>query len=345
MTLIMTIDGGTTNTRVRIIQNEKVLAKAFVSLGVRNTAINGSKKELLEGLRNAINTALSSAHVKREDLQMVVASGMITSNVGIYEIPHVVAPAGIIEITEASQLVKIPELIDMPILFIPGVKNNNYLQGNDQNLESMDIMRGEETETIGILKIKSLKGPLTMILPGSHTKVLKVNEHNQITGCLTTMAGEIFSTLATKTILADSIPKSLISHLEPEEILKGASISRRVGLTRGCFFTRIISQFTSLDGNKKANFLLGVILGQDLIAIKNCTACKLEKDETIVIGGPPNLRNAVYYLLEKEHDIKGKIIVLDDDTVEMSTAIGAREIGLNYIKNCDRTFVKRHEEA
>lgn len=338
MALIMTIDGGTTNTRVRILQDEKIIAKSFVPLGVRNTAINESKKELLEGLRNAINAALSSACLKHEDIQLVVASGMITSNVGIYEIPHVVTPAGIDEIAAASRLIKIPELVNIPILFIPGVKNNNILNEDYKNLESMDIMRGEETETLGILKIKSLNGPLTMVLPGSHTKVLKVNKYNQITACLTTMAGEIFSTLALKTILADSVPKSLVSHLETDEIFRGASISRQVGLTRGCFSTRIMSQFTSLDGNKKANFLLGVILGQDLIAIKNSTACRLEGDDPIVIGGSVHLREAVYYLLRREPDIKGKIILLDDNTVEMSTVIGAREIAINYLKKNSMTL-------
>lgn len=166
---------------------------------------------------------------------------------------------------------------------MPGIKNKSGLD-NDEDIETMDIMRDEETEATGILKIKSLNGPLTLILPGTHTKVLKLNEKNQITTCLTTMAGEIFSILVTNTILADSVPKSLVTQIEPEEILKGALISHRMGFTRGCFSTRIISQFTSLDGNKKVIFylvLLGIILGQDLIAIKDSNACNLEKNNPI----------------------------------------------------------------
>jgi 2-dehydro-3-deoxygalactonokinase len=216
---------------------------------------------------------------------------------------------------------------------VPGIKNKSGLD-NDEDIETMDIMRDEETEATGILKIKSLNGPLTLILPGTHTKVLKLNEKNQITTCLTTMAGEIFSILVTNTILADSVPKSLVTQIEPEEILKGALISHRMGFTRGCFSTRIISQFTSLDGNKKVIFylvLLGIILGQDLIAIKDSNACNLEKNNPIVIGGPNHLRKAFYYLFEKECDIKEKIIILDDDTVEMSTVIRAKEIGLNFL--------------
>ncbi|AYO29638.1 hypothetical protein D2962_02570 [Biomaibacter acetigenes] len=104
------------STRVRIILNDKIIAKSFISLGVRNTAINGSKEELFEGLRNTIHEALSSVHLKLEDLQIIVASGMITSDVGIYEIPHIVALAGIDKIVKASRLATIPELINKSYL-------------------------------------------------------------------------------------------------------------------------------------------------------------------------------------------------------------------------------------
>ncbi|AOQ25118.1 hypothetical protein MTAT_00840 [Moorella thermoacetica] len=340
--IIMTIDGGTTNTRVRILQDEKLIGKAHLPVGVRNTAISGCKKDLMEGLRKAVNIALQSAHIEQQDLQLVTASGMITSNVGIYEIPHLNTPAGVEELAAASHLVRIPELIDIPILFIPGVKNNLSVKEPVENLEAMDIMRGEETETLGILALKSLNGPLTMILPGSHTKIVKINEHNQISSCLTTMAGEIFSTLATKTILADSIPQTLISHLDLEMISRGAAISQKVGLTRGCFSTRIISQFIPADGDKRASFLLGVILGQDLIAMKNSRAYAPDWHGKIVIGGPAPLRQAISSLLAAEPEVKGKIIVLDDETVEMSTAAGARKIGLHYLQRAGRVAVKRN---
>lgn len=328
--MVMAIDGGTTNTRIRVLKDEKIISKAHVPVGVRNTAIAGCNKELVEGLREGVHMALASAGLTEKDLQLVVASGMLTSNVGIMEIPHISTPAGVKELAANSRLVKIPEVIDVPILFIPGVKNSCPLRQDVDGLEAMDIMRGEETETIGILELKKIRGPITLILPGSHTKVVRVNEHNQITCCLTTMGGEIFGTLATNTILADSIPSSLVSELDREMLLNGAAMSRKVGLTRGCFFTRIMSQFIPFDGDKRANFLLGVVLGQDIIAMKNSKACRLCWGEKIVIGGPSPLRRAIYYLLEEEMGSKADLSVLDDETVEMSTAIGARKIGLEH---------------
>lgn len=330
--LIITIDGGTTNTRVRILEKEKIVGKASLPIGVRCTAITSRKEALLKGLRRIIDMALKEARVRQEDIHLAIASGMITSNVGVYELAHVASPAGVNELAAASRLVKVPEVLDVPIVFIPGIKNNCVIREDLSNLEAMDIMRGEETETVGILELKSLDGPLTLILPGSHTKVVRVNEHNQITGCLTTMAGEIFTTLAANTILADSIPDTLVSYLDVDIFLKGVAVSRDVGLTRGCFATRILSQFASIDGNRRASFLLGVVLGQDLTAIKNSSACGCNWCDPVVIGGPQPLRQAMYWLLKTDPDITGEIVLLDDETVEMSTVIGARKIGLKYLE-------------
>ncbi|MBE3580682.1 MAG: 2-dehydro-3-deoxygalactonokinase [Thermoanaerobacteraceae bacterium] len=338
--LLMTIDGGTTNTRVRVLSNDQVIGKACAPVGVRNTAISGSKDTLLDGLRRATREALEMVGIKEKDLELVTASGMITSNVGIYEVPHISTPAGLEELAAGSRLVKIPQLMDVPILFIPGIKNNYNVGEKAYNLEAMDIMRGEETEALGVLELLSLRGPLTMILPGSHTKIIKINERNQIAGCLTTMAVEIFSTLATETILADSIPPNLVSRVDPEMIAWGAAISRQVGLTRGCFSTRIMSQFMPANGDQLANFLLGVILGQDLIAMKNSRACALNRQEKIVIGGPSPLRLALYTLLAEEPEVKDKLVLLDDATVEISTAVGARKIGLYYLERAGRVAVK-----
>jgi len=336
----MTIDGGTTNTRVRVLRNDQVIGKACAPVGVRNTAISGSKDILFDALRRAIREALDAVGIREEDLALVTASGMITSNVGIYEVPHISTPAGLEELAAGSRLVKIPQLMDVPILFIPGIKNNYNVGERGENLEAMDIMRGEETEALGVLEVLPLKGPLTMILPGSHTKIIKINERNQIAGCLTTMAGEIFSTLATETILADAIPPNLVSRVDPEMIARGAAISRRVGLTRGCFSTRIMSQFMPANGDQLANFLLGVVLGQDLIAIKNSRACAFNRQEKIVIGGPSPLRLALYTLLAQEPGVKDKLVLLDDATVEISTALGARKIALYYMERATRVAVR-----
>ena len=74
---------------------------------------------------------------------------MITSNVGLTEVPHIEAPAGLEDFAAAVRAVLIPEVFELPIHFIPGLKNSNAVDMD--TLESMDIMRGEGDRGTGLL--------------------------------------------------------------------------------------------------------------------------------------------------------------------------------------------------
>ena len=93
---LATIDCGTTNSRVYIVNEEaEVIAKAAQEVGVRDTAIHGSNQRLKEGLKETFLAALAEAGLEREDVAFVLSSGMITSEIGLLEIPHLWAPTPI----------------------------------------------------------------------------------------------------------------------------------------------------------------------------------------------------------------------------------------------------------
>ena len=52
---------------------------------------------------------------------------------------------------------------------IPGVRNHVENIGID-TLEQMDVMRGEETEAVALLRERGKGEDLIFVLPGSHTK-------------------------------------------------------------------------------------------------------------------------------------------------------------------------------
>ena len=52
--LYFAVDSGTTNSRVWLMRDREVLAKKRVPVGVRNTAIDGNNRALMEGIREAI---------------------------------------------------------------------------------------------------------------------------------------------------------------------------------------------------------------------------------------------------------------------------------------------------
>lgn len=57
------------------------------------------------------------------DVKKCVAYGMITSDMGLLEIPHVPAPASVGDLRDAMRTQTFPEIAPFPIHFIPGVRN------------------------------------------------------------------------------------------------------------------------------------------------------------------------------------------------------------------------------
>ena len=100
--LYFAVDSGTTNSRVWLMRDREVLAKKRVPVGVRNTAIDGNNRALVEGIREAI-LQLTRENDSREEPQIVIAAGMITSNLGLHEVKHVQAPAGLLELASNIQ--------------------------------------------------------------------------------------------------------------------------------------------------------------------------------------------------------------------------------------------------
>lgn len=318
---IVTIDTGTSNTRVKLWNKGKIVSSSFVGVGVRDTAITGSKAKLYQGVREAIKTALEKIDMEVSEVDLFLASGMITSNVGLYEVPHVCAPAGIEELAKGMVSAQIDEVIDKPIWFVPGVKNQ-LKDININTCEEMDIMRGEETETFGIIENLKIEGPAVVVLPGSHSKFVSINESGQITGCLTTLAGELLSIITNNTILANALNNSFVEEINEELIIAGADYSKKVGLNRTLFTTRILDQFTTYSVNDKANFLLGAVLETDLFAVKNSRAIRVSPDQTVIIGGGKFSKRAFEILIKRDDYFSGKVYIVDDELMEDVSGIG-----------------------
>jgi 2-dehydro-3-deoxygalactonokinase len=318
---IATIDTGTSNTRVKIWSKGKVISKSFTGVGVRDTAVTGSKAKLCRGVKDAIKMALGNIGMEASEVDLFLASGMITSNVGLYEVPHVCAPAGVEELAKGMVSAQIDEVIDKPIWFVPGVKNQ-LKDININTCEKMDIMRGEETETFGIVECLKIEGPAVLILPGSHSKFVSLDKECKITGCVTTLAGELLSVITNNTILANALNNSFVEVANEEMIIAGADYSKKVGLNRTLFTTRILDQFTTYSVNDKANFLLGAVLETDLFAIKNSRAMEVSPDQTVIIGGSKILKRAFEILIKNDDYFTGKVCIVDDELMEDMAGLG-----------------------
>jgi 2-dehydro-3-deoxygalactonokinase len=207
-----TIDCGTTNSRVYIVdENGRVYGKAAKRVGVRDTAVTGSKKSLLDGIKETIANAVSDAGIEASEVKAVFSSGMITSEVGLYEIPHLTAPCGTGELAENITLAHGLDIVDggIPVYFVRGVKND---MGGGQERPSLkagelDFMRGEETQIAGLLARGGCKLPVMVVILSSHTKFVPVDENGNITGSLTTMSGQMYDAILNNTFVGKSVEK------------------------------------------------------------------------------------------------------------------------------------------
>jgi len=304
---IITIDTGTTNTRAVLWQNGKEIEKDFEPVGVRDTSITGNKKRLKDAVKKSIEAVLKCSNVTDHSEVTVIASGMITSDLGLVEIPHLETPVDASELSSGMIKKSIPEVFDQPIWFIPGVKNTekNLLP---ENITNMDIMRGEEVEAIGAISQLGVSGPAILVLPGSHTKIIKLDRENRISGSITTMTGELMEFLTKKSILADSLNENFPDFLEEDALKLGAKTCASNGITRTVFSVRLLDMYTGYSRNQRANYLLGSVLENDLTAIINNEVFSVDSNGSFVILGNKILRQAFKVLIENSNVLQGRVI-------------------------------------
>lgn len=322
---LLTIDTGTTNTRATVWNGDRVLSQITRQVGVRDTAMTGNRALLQAGVRDTIEAAVERAGLAQSDIGLVLASGMITANIGLHEVPHLVAPAGRRELAAAMVVAQVPEVTGLPVWFVPGICNPVRNIGL-HNCESMDMMRGEETETMGLLSRMETTTPAVVVLPGSHSKFVHLDPQSMIRGCVTTLAGEMLQVLTHNTILADSLLSDFASEIDAEMLLAGARSARRIGLGRACFVVRALDLFTIYDRNARANFLLGAVLGADLLTLKNSSAIRVNPGTAFYITGKPLLREALSLLVEDDDFFSGQVVTLTDEQQLHLAGHGARAL-------------------
>ena len=102
------IDCGTTTTRIYIVdESQQIIASGRKKVGVRDTSITGSRNVLRSGVTELFYDVLRQNEIPDEQVEFAIASGMITSEIGLIEIPHLIAPVGLRQLAEG--IVKVEE--------------------------------------------------------------------------------------------------------------------------------------------------------------------------------------------------------------------------------------------
>ena len=301
----ITIDGGTTNTRIYLIENCRVIDTVKINVGSNSP---DSKARLSAEIKDKLQSLLDSHNLSEKDIHRIIASGMITSEFGLLKLDHMIAPVGIDKLHDAMVEIALPDISSVPFVFLRGIKTVG------DKLFDFNMMRGEETELIGIADSKY--GSCIYILPGSHSKIIRINENGEIFEFISTLTGEMIAALTKGTILSTCV--DLNSKLCDEGLFEGYDYAYEYGINEALLKTRTLANIMKKDNDYLYSFFLGVVLCDEIKAIIKMA------EKTVVISGREEIKRALATLLEKYSD--KKVIALDKALVDSSTVQGAIKI-------------------
>jgi 2-dehydro-3-deoxygalactonokinase len=313
------VDSGTTNTTVWLMNGDRILRESKHPVGVRQTSIRGTRALLESTLREAFH---SLARRAPSPPRYALAAGMITSKLGLLEIPHVLAPAGVHKLAENVRMKVFARVSPLPFFLVPGVRIGKA-PCQLTNVAHSDIIRGEETEIAGFHAVANSRAatkPWVLLHAGSHAKAIGVDARGRIVRSATTLSGEALHAVRTQTILASRLRDLKPQKLQNHFFESGAACSRRYGLSRSLFMTRLLEGNPRYGQRELYSFLLGALLASDLHAFRRLAL--LAAGLRVLLTGQPSLQAAWRLLLHKDYNVK----VVNPTRRNQAFLTGLREI-------------------
>jgi 2-dehydro-3-deoxygalactonokinase len=215
----------------------------------------------------------------------VLASGMIGSAQGIAEAGYLDLPT---DLTTLGKNLTTVELDTVDLRIVPG------LQKAASETEAPDVIRGEETQLLGLLT-PELTEQRTVVLPGTHTKWVAC-EGTRITDFSTSMSGEIFGLLSSSSILARLAEPTEDFHLEAFDWGTQIGADDPAALTSSLFSTRT----WALDGRFRAeevnDYLSGLLIGAEVASQLTSTT---ESAAPVIVCGSTSLAQRYSHALNR----------------------------------------------
>ena len=289
--VILAVDSGTTSTRAWVVDDGEVLAAVSTRGGAKDVAIGQDRSALLTSVRSVCERALGDSGRSWGDVRAVVAFGMITSELGLEEVSHLVAPADRASLVRAMR--RVDEALPAPVFLVPGVRSDG------PNLAETDFMRGEETEVVGLLSLESVEPPILYVSSGSHSKFVGIDGRGRIDWSMTTLSGELLWALHSQTILSELVdPMGALDDLEAVE--QGARTEERDGFSRALFAARLLNRVRGVGPETCSAFVHGVIAGSDVRSLRMALHARPDHPTRVVVAGGSALARAYRHLLSKE---------------------------------------------
>jgi len=217
----------------------------------------------------------------------ILLCGMVGSRQGWVETGYLPCPAGLEDL--AGSLIKVP-LDGVQVFLVPGIT------GID-SYGVPEVMRGEETEAMGMLD--ACNGTGLVCMPGTHSKWIHLKDY-KIVSFFTCMTGDVFAALSSCTILSRIM--TVDRAVDSEALLRGVCRSADSGgLLHHLFSVRTLGLMGRLKEEASASYLSGLLIGHEVRAamppnahvhlVGNAELCSLYTQAISACGGSFTVEN------------------------------------------------------
>jgi 2-dehydro-3-deoxygalactonokinase len=237
-------DWGTSNFRLRLVE-QGVAGEVRTDEGTAKLAAQGGDRAA--AFRATLARGLE--RLKAPESCPVVVSGMASSSIGWKELPYATLPFSL------DGRSAVWEQIGDRVYLISGLRS------------ATDVLRGEETETLGLVATLGREMPFeaVIVLPGTHSKHLDVNPGG-IATFRTFLTGELFDVLARQSVLRHSTEPE--APFDRAAFLEGVEESQRRPLTSALFRVRTRQVLDRKSAPSNTSFLSGLLIGAELLSLR-----------------------------------------------------------------------------
>lgn len=293
MTAYLLADAGTSRTRVRLWRDGAIRDQVEERVGAKDVALAGHPGPIADALRRLV-AELEARHPGAASA--LVCSGMITSNVGLHEVPHATAPIALRDLARRIERHDLPDVTRLGVYWVRGIKTVGAGPGWD-DLADFDVLRGEEVEVAGLLALLDLTPPVAFYHCGSHHKLIDVaatadGADAVVVRSVTALTGELLAAIRERTILASSLAELDAFEPDADAVAAGIAHARRDGFARAAFLVRVGQTIAGRDRRAATSFLFGALLALDLQLLER--AAPRDRELVLYGGGvfPGLLRDA-----------------------------------------------------
>ncbi|MFI5193400.1 MAG: 2-dehydro-3-deoxygalactonokinase [Chitinophagales bacterium] len=260
----LSCDWGTSNFRLKLVRaaDQQVLEEVITKEGVAATYARWK-------------TATGQHHIQRETFAMqvlrdnlyalgkktteigkglpVLISGMASSSIGIRELPYATLPFSLDGRNAVVQRIGPDEKNTQEIWLISGLK------------AAADVMRGEETQMIGLDAVFSAGKTVVSIFPGTHSKHIRVLE-GKIVDFKTYMTGELFDLVSGNSLLKEAVSSGgqVMTTADSDAFDQGIARAATSNFLNGLFSVRVNHLFKSFSREQNYHYLSGLLIGTEL---------------------------------------------------------------------------------